>query len=149
MFVFYATERTRLIGAAALSAPGCCYSYCNVVVSQPVTFAFLWMLVSKHPRVTSPLPVAWHGSSHSAPSRGSKSPSHVTQWLIRGQWGKVGQAQFKDLKWWKMYVYQCPQNITVIWDFHWQSAHHKGAVVRTQSWQFFAGKLEILREKHD
>lgn len=41
MFVFYVTHRLKLMGAAALSAPGCCYSYCNVLVRQPVTFAFL------------------------------------------------------------------------------------------------------------
>lgn len=123
MFVFYSVERIRLIEPAALSAPGCCYSHCNEVVGQPVTFACLWMLASRHPCMTPLLPVAGHGSPHSAPSGGSKGPSHVTQWLIRGvteiRAVKLGSRISSDDK--CMFI-SGHKTQRVIWDFCWQSA---------------------------
>lgn len=127
MFVFYSVERMRLIEPAALSAPGCCYSHCNEVVGQPVTFACLWMLASMHPWMTPLLPVAGHGSPHSAPSGGSKGPGHVTQWLIGGvievRSVKLGSRISSDDKCMSVSGHKTQR---VIWDFRWQSAHREG-----------------------
>lgn len=66
-----------------------------------------------------------------------------------GHWNKVGQAWFKDLKWWQMYVYQWPQNAVhhMALFFFGKLLNSRPSTPGMESWQCKQGEPDSARKK--